>query len=75
MVGFSPDFKENFIKQSTAQQLCNNISMHKKTFENKKKQWKRDQSKVYNPSFYGPGMLQLINNGYAEHNSDIEIDF
>ena len=37
MVGFSPDFKENFIKQSTAQQLCNNISMHKKTFENKKK--------------------------------------
>ena len=40
-LGFFPDNKKEFIKQSTAQQLRDYISMHWKTFANSKRQWKK----------------------------------
>merc|ERR1712032_410206 len=38
---FFPDDAEEFIAQSTAQQLRDYISMHRKAFENSRKQWKQ----------------------------------
>ena len=40
-LGFFPEDEEEFIKQSTVQQLRDYISMHRKIFENSKKQWKK----------------------------------
>ena len=45
-----------------------------KDFQKKiKMQWKIDQSKAYNPSWYGCGMFWLTKNWYKDQNRDIEI--
>ena len=40
-LGFFPEDEEEFIAQSTAQQLRDYILMHWKAFENSRKQWKQ----------------------------------
>ena len=40
-LGFFPEDDEEFIKQLTVQQLRNYVSMHRKIFENSKRQWKK----------------------------------
>merc|ERR1712151_1368929 len=40
-LGFFPEDEEEFIEQSTVQQLRDYIAMHRKIFENSKRQWKK----------------------------------
>jgi len=40
-LGFFPEDEEDFIEQSTVQQLRDYVSMHRKIFENSKRQWKK----------------------------------